>query len=138
LQFDLEYIYQTQDFYDALTFVRRWMFAKNKGKLSFQVTYYSTPINITVALEGAINAPDKEAQAESQNLFEYLGTMHVTGYIASIDEGDVELVPMVTKLGVQFDQTYTNQDGTVAKIPLDRMERQAESARFYNTVVHPT
>lgn len=93
--FNMDLVFVTNDDVEARRFINRWLFANNRGKLSFSLNFDGKPIDIHVQAPSPIEitTPEKEKGAEASGLSQYEAQFQVRGWISSLDDAlDVDMI----------------------------------------------
>ena len=104
VNFSVTVEFVTNDFHSVLEFARKWIIASKTGRLSFQVEYGLTTLNIPLLLDTNVTFPQREGTPE--DIPEYLAevTFSVHGYVSDptvVQVGMVDSLEVSAALGPQ-------------------------------------
>ena len=112
VNFSVSVEFVTNDFRSVLDFSRKWLLAAKTGRLSFQVDYGLTSLNIPLQLDTNVSFPTREGTPEEVQEYVAEVTFVALGYIS---EPTVVQVGVVDTLVVSASLGYSVRPGVISE-----------------------
>lgn len=94
---ELEVIYMTDSFDQAFRYASSWLSNAVHNRANFTVNYMNLGIDVRCEMSPELNTPDREETVDVPNVFEYVSTIRVAGYISDSHPDGTSYIQVLRK-----------------------------------------